>query len=371
MGLSCGLRREGQVALTFTFQRLTLQLVKCPTPWSDRTIVPPALGVDRIDGLNSTPTPGSPVPTSTTLPSRLPSMAATRPTDNGKGAAWMTLGMAGYVVNDSLIKLTAENLPLFQAIFVRGVMITAVIGGWTLARGLGPSLPSVVARPVLFRVATEALGTAAYLTALTKLPLAGLTAVLQIVPLAVTFVAARVLREPVSTHRVAAVSAGFLGVLLIVRPWSDAFSPWYLLGLIGVVLVVLRELATIKVPQQVPSLVVALATAVTITAMGLVVTMGRGWAPMGTRSVMLLAAASLFLTVGYIASVITVRVGELSFSAPFRYTVLLFAILLQVVVFGEVPDALSFVGSAIIVAAGLWSFSRERTGIRTPAITPR
>jgi len=96
-------------------------------------------------------------------------------------------------------------------------------------------------------------------------------------------------------------------VLLIVRPWSDAFSPWYLLGIIAVVLVVLRELATVKVPPQVPSLVVALATAVAITTMGLVVTVGRGWAPMGTRGVLLLAAASLFLTIGYIASVVTDR----------------------------------------------------------------
>lgn len=284
--------------------------------------------------------------------------------NNKSGAAWMTLGMAGYVVNDSLIKLTAESLPLFQAIFVRGAMITAVIGGWTLARGLGPSLPSLLARPVLFRVITEALATAAYLTALTKLPLAGLTAVLQIVPLAVTFVAARVLREPVSLHRVGAVLAGFCGVLLIVRPWSDAFSPWYVLGLVAVILIVLRELATVNVPARVPSLVVALATAVTITAMGLVVTLARGWEPLSERNLTLLAAASFFLAIGYIASVITVRVGELSFSAPFRYTVLLFAIALQIVIFGEIPDGLTFVGSAIIVAAGLSSFVRERSTAR-------
>ena len=94
-------------------------------------------------------------------------------------------------------------------------------------------MSGVFSSAIGWRVATEALATAAYLTALTKLPLAGLTAVIQIAPLAVTFVAARVLREPVSPHRVAAVSAGFVGVLLIVRPWSDDFSPWYLLGFSG------------------------------------------------------------------------------------------------------------------------------------------
>ncbi|MDH3294271.1 MAG: EamA family transporter, partial [Acidimicrobiia bacterium] len=184
--------------------------------------------------------------------------------DNLKGAAWMTLGMAGYVANDSLIKLTAEDFPLFQAIFIRGVMVTVLLGGWILGRGMAPALPGAFTRPVLLRVATEALATAAYLTALTKLPLAGLTAVLQIVPVAVTFVAARVLKEPVSAHRVTAVVAGFGGVLLIVRPWSDEFSLWYLLGFVAMALLVFRELATLRVPARVPSLVVALATAVAI-----------------------------------------------------------------------------------------------------------
>ncbi|MDH3296160.1 MAG: EamA/RhaT family transporter, partial [Acidimicrobiia bacterium] len=70
--------------------------------------------------------------------------------------------------------------------------------------------------------------------------------------------------------------------------------------------------------------------------------------------------AAGFLTIGYVASVITVRIGELSFSAPFRYTVLLFAIILQIVVFGEIPDGPTFFGSAVIVVAGLWIFSREQ-----------
>ncbi len=283
---------------------------------------------------------------------------------NATGAAWMTLGMAGYVVNDSLIKLVAEDVPLFQAIFIRGVIITAIIGGWALARGHGREMSGVFSSAIGWRVATEALATAAYLTALTKLPLAGLTAVIQIAPLAVTFVAARVLREPVSLHRVAAVSAGFVGVLLIVRPWSDDFSPWYLLGFVSVVLIVIRELATTRVPARIPSLVVATATAVTIGSMGLVVTLFEGWEALSGRSLLFLGAAATFLAVGYMGSVISVRVGDLSFSAPFRYSILLFAIILQIVVFGDIPDGLTFLGSAIIVVAGIVTVLRERIAAR-------
>ena len=272
----------------------------------------------------------------------------------------MTLGMAGYVLNDSSIKLAAEDVPLFQAVFIRGCVITLILGTAAAIRGELPLLFQRLSRPMLLRFAMETIGTVFFLLALTNLPLAGITAVLQIVPIAVTFAAARLLREPVSVHRVGAVIVGFGGVLLILRPWSEAFSPWFLAGLVAVALVVVRELATKDIASDVPSLVIALGTAISITTMGGLVSLVQGWGPAGPREVSILGLAGLFLTVGYMASIITVRTGDLSFSAPFRYTVMIFAIVLQIVVFDEVPDGATFVGSAIIVGAGLYAFTRER-----------
>ncbi len=280
----------------------------------------------------------------------------------------MTLAMAGYVLNDTFIKLAADDMPLFQAVFLRGLFVSAVLTIATMRRGELALLRTRLSRPMVVRFAMETIGTVFFLLALTNLPLAGITAVMQIVPIAVTFAAARLLRERVSVHRVAAVVVGFGGVLLILRPWSDSFSPWFLAGLVAVGLVVIRELATRGIPDDVPSLVIALGTALCITALGLGVSVFEGWAPLGMRDVGVLALAGAFLTVGYIASVVTVRTGDLSFSAPFRYTVMLFAIVLQIVVFGEVPDLLTFVGSAVIVGAGIWSFSRERAVSRKPRL---
>ncbi len=272
----------------------------------------------------------------------------------------MTLAMAGYVVNDAFIKLVAEELPLFQSIFIRGLIITVLVLGLVRVRGEADRIHRIADRRVMTRMLLEAVATAAYLTALTKLPLASLSAVLQVVPVAVTFIAARLLREPVSTVRVAAVGIGFFGVLLVIRPWSDSFSPWFLLGLVGVVLVVMRELVTRKVDPEIPSLVVALGTAIMITTMGLVVSLAQGWDGVTGTQVALLAAAAAFLSVGYIGSIITVRIGDLSYSAPFRYTVLVFAIILQIVVFDDVPDRLTLLGAAIITAAGLWVIAADR-----------
>lgn len=280
--------------------------------------------------------------------------------DNLRGAGWMTLGMLGYVVNDAFIKLAAEDLPLFQAIFLRGLLVTGVLIVLTARRGELESMARHLNRPLALRVGTETLATVLYLLALTNVPIAGITAVLQIVPVAVTFAAARLLRERVSWERVGAVLVGFVGVLLVVKPGSDDFSPWFVAGFLAVIVIVVRELATTRIPASVPSLVVALGTAVAITTMGGTVSLVQGWERPSTSILALLVGASAFLTLGYIASVVTIRTGDLSFSAPFRYTILLFAIILQIVVFGDVPDALTFVGTAIIAAAGLWAFTRER-----------
>lgn len=293
-------------------------------------------------------------------------MTSTR--QNLRGAAWMTLGMAGYVLNDTWIKLAAEDVPLFQAIFIRGAVITLILGVAAAIRGELALLFQRPNRPMTVRFSMETIGTIFFLLALTNLPLAGITAVLQIVPIAVTFVAARLLREPVNVHRVVAVIAGFSGVLIILRPWSEAFSPWFLAGLVAVGLVVIREVATKGIPPEVPSLVIALGTAICITTMGGVVSLWQGWGPAGGRELGILGLAGLCLTVGYLASIITVRTGDLSFSAPFRYTVMLFAIVLQIVVFDEVPDAATFLGSGIVVGAGLYAFAQERRRPRAALI---
>jgi drug/metabolite transporter (DMT)-like permease len=278
----------------------------------------------------------------------------------------MTASMAGYVINDALIKKAAEGVPLFQAIAIRGLFVVALLATIAIRNGATRDLGRFLTRPLLVRISMESIGTVLYLSALTRAPLAGLTAVLQIVPLAVTFVAARLLRERVKQYRIVSLAVGFIGVLIIIRPSSSDFNPWFLVGLLVVVAIVIRELATTRIPANTPSVIVALSTAVAISAIGVLGSLVDGWSSVSAPDLSLLAGAAAFLSVGYLASVITVRTGELSFSAPFRYTVMIFAIVLQIAVFGEVPDALTFLGTALIAGAGLYVFRRETRVIRVP-----
>ena len=271
----------------------------------------------------------------------------------------MTAGMFGYVVNDAFIKRAAEDLPLFQAVLLRGLVVIVLLSAILRARGGAVPLKAYLDKPVLLRMAMEAIGTVVYLITLTQVPIAGLTAVMQLLPIAVTFAAARLLRERVSAHRIVALLVGLLGVLFIIKPGTADFSPWFLGGVLTVGLIVVREMATRNISEELPGSAVALGTGVVITVLGASITIFAGWERPQTSTLVLLAAGACFLSLGYVASVNAVRIGDISFTAPFRYTVLIFAIVLQIVVFGEVPDALTFVGSAIVGGAGLYALAKE------------
>jgi len=203
----------------------------------------------------------------------------------------------------------------------------------------------------------EAIGTVVYLIALTQVPIAGLTAVLQLLPILVTFAAARLMREKVSAHLI----AGFIGVLFIIQPGTDDFSPWFIGGFVTVGIILVRELATRKVSAAVSGPAAALGTAVTIATLGAVITLFVGWERPNAATLALLAAGACFLSLGYVSSVNSMRIGDVSFTAPFRYTILVFAILMQIILFRDVPDAMTFVGSAIVAAAGLYTLANERS----------
>lgn len=272
---------------------------------------------------------------------------------NAIGSIWMTAAMAGYVINDAIIKKTTETLPLFEAVLIRGVMISALLVAVMALRSEPMQWSVIKDRNVATRVAMETLGTIVYLLTLQQIPLSGMTAVMQLVPIIVTFVAARLLREEVSAVRVASVIAGFIGMLFVIKPGTSGFSFWYLGGVCAVAIVVVRELATKDIDPKIPTNIVAFYTAVVITVMGGGFILFQDWQTPTAAQMMALATSAVFLALAYVASVAAVRHGDLSFTAPFRYTVLVFALILEVLIFNTWPDMFTVLGAIIVSAAGL------------------
>ncbi|MDH3659917.1 MAG: DMT family transporter [Alphaproteobacteria bacterium] len=281
--------------------------------------------------------------------------------DNVRGAVYMMLSMAGFVLNDTLMKSLSADLPMFQAIFLRGVVATLLIGALAWHRRALWYRPSATAAKIIsLRVVGEIGATVCFITALFNMPIANATAILQVNPLAVTLGAALFLGEAVGWRRYSAIIVGFLGVMLIVRPGSEGFTIYSVYALSAVVFFVLRDLITRRLPVEVPSLFVTVISSMSVMTMAGMVSATGSWQPVTLTQLAILALAAVFVLVGYLFGVMTMRVGDIGFISPFRYTILLWAILLGIVVFGDIPDGPTLLGSAIVVLTGLYTFHRER-----------
>ncbi len=281
--------------------------------------------------------------------------------DNVTGALLMMASMAAFTLNDTMMKMMAGQIPLYQILFLRGVVTTLAVLLLAWRTGALSARPRAGDwRCMAVRSVAEIGAAYFFLTALFNMPIANVTAILQALPLTVTLAAALFLGEPVGWRRLLAIMSGLAGVLLIVRPGAADFSFYSLHGLAAVACVTLRDLATRRLSRDTPSILVTLITSAAImVAFGLAGAAGP-WVPMQPREIGLTAGAALMIIGGYLFSIMVMRVGEIAVVAPFRYTGLLWALLLGWLAFGEWPDALTLLGASVVVASGLFTLWRER-----------
>jgi drug/metabolite transporter (DMT)-like permease len=279
---------------------------------------------------------------------------------NLRGIVAIVASQLAFLLNDTFIKVTSERLPLGEIIFLRGVFATLLVGGGIVALGLHRQLPSLMNQFVAWRTCGELGGTFFYLLALFQMPIATATIIFQAVPLTVTGGAALFLDERVGWRRWAAIGVGFLGVVIVIRPGLDSFDAFGILVLISVLFVSLRDLATRAVPSAIPTLLMTFLTACAVTFMGVVIGFTETWVMPSVPDLLRLAGAGIFLAIGYFTAIAAMRLGDMSVTAPFRYVAVVFAIAIGFLVWGDVPDALTILGSLIIVGTGLYTLYRER-----------
>ncbi len=286
---------------------------------------------------------------------------------NLRGALFMAVSMAGFTANDAIAKHASEAMNMGQVMVVRGLFATLFVALLAWHQGALRSFRVALHPLLLLRVACEVAATVTFLLPLARLPLANVSAVLQALPLAVTMGAALVFAETVGWRRWLAIAVGFAGVMIIVRPGFEGFNAWALMVLACVGFCAVRDLATNRIPREIPTLFISTMTAAANTFVGLFLIQPLGgWTQLATVDTALLACGAVLLLVGYQFIIMSMRTGEISFIAPFRYTALLWAILLGFLVFGDIPDFAMIVGATIIVAPGSirsianrWSASRS------------
>lgn len=282
------------------------------------------------------------------------------PGDNLRGAGFMTLSMLGFGCNDAAMKFVTQDMPLYQAITLRGLVVMGAL--WLLAMregGLRLRIPPAARRPMTLRVLGEVGSTVLFLNALQVMAIGDLSAVMQSLPLVVMLGAALFFGETLGWRRNSAVAVGLLGVMIILRPGSGTFGIWSVVALGAVLMVAMRDLATRNFGREVSSATIAFYAAVAVTVMGVIGALWQGWVVPSLSQLALLLLAGGFLTVGYVSAVAAMRVGEISYVAPFRYASLIVAILAGLLIFGDWPDLWTWLGSGLVVGAGVYTIWRE------------
>lgn len=272
----------------------------------------------------------------------------------------MVGAMASFAFGDAIVKAVSVVLPLSQILVIRGAFASIILFAAVILFKQTAAFRFLLNGPLILRLLGEIIATAFFLTALFNMPLANASAIMQALPLTVSLGAAYFFGEAIGWRRILAISVGFSGVLLIIKPGLEGFNAYALLCLVAIFGTTMRDLATRKLDERLPSLFVSFVTVVVITCFGGVMSFFQEWAPVDAKQIGLLALASLFLISGFFTIISAMRFGEVGIVTPFRYSVLIFSVILGFLIFNEVPDYLTILGSVIVVASGVYTLYRER-----------
>lgn len=273
----------------------------------------------------------------------------------------MILSMALLALSDMFIKLASQSAPFSQ------VMLCVSLGGTALlalvATSQGEPLLTPQARHpmVLWRNLCEIVAALGMVSGIALIPLTTFAAIMQVAPILVTLGAAIFLKEQVGWRRWAAVIAGLVGMLIVIRPGMEGFHPASIFAVIGVSALAMRDLITRLAPADIPAITLSTwGFGATIPAgLGLMLVLGDQ--PVWDETTLWhILGAILVTTSGYFAITTAMRMAPASIVAPFRYTRLIFTTSLGMLVFGERLDGPTMIGAGIILAAGLYTFFRER-----------
>ena len=283
-------------------------------------------------------------------------------TKNLYGALFMTLSMFGYASTDALIKFIGLILPLSEILFLRGVVAVFLLFLLTYIRNeFFIKIKNDQYKYLFLRIFGDIGCTILFLTALINMKIANATAILQCLPLALTFCAALFLKERVGWRRWSAIIIGFFGVLIIIKPNSEDFNYYSLMAMGAVFFIVLRDLSTKKLDQSIPSTFISLVTAASVTLTGLLFAPFQVWVIPSIEIFGALSATAVFLILGILFNVMCMRIGEVGFVVPFRYSIILFSIIYGIIFYNEIPDMPMIFGTLIIIVTGLYTFYREKS----------
>jgi len=279
--------------------------------------------------------------------------------ENRRGIIAMVLAMMLFVSNDTLMKLAREAYPAGQAIALRAIFAVMVGFIMVLAFREGGKLRLAFRPLVLLRSLLDASVALCFIWALGKLPLANVTAIGMASPLLIVVFAVLLGIERVGWRRTIALIIGFIGVLIVVRPTAEGFNTAALVTFLSAVLVGVRDLLSRRIGNSVPSTVVSLAGTVMVGSFAVGLGSLEQWEPVWRRETIYLAVAAVLVSSASFFVINAFRSADIGAISGLRYSVVIFAVLMGYLVWGDIPDAIAFAGMALIVGSGVYTMHRQ------------
>jgi drug/metabolite transporter (DMT)-like permease len=279
---------------------------------------------------------------------------------NLKGIVAMVAATALFSFGDAFMKVASASLPTGETVFARSLCSAIMITTAAIVTGSITTLKQALVPTMGWRCAGDVGSSLFFQAALARMPFADIMGVLQMTPLSLTAASALFLGEFVGWRRWTAVMIGFGGALLVIKPGSSAFNAWAILAVLSVLSGTLRDVSTRRLNRSLSPLVILMLSQTMVAFAGLACFSFETWTvPLFSQFLHLLLAA-IFSLIGHLCVIYSLRSGELSAVAPFRYAGMVWAILLGFIIWHQLPDNLTLVGILILTSAGLYTFYREQ-----------
>lgn len=284
---------------------------------------------------------------------------------NAAKAILMMVAAAGILtVNDAIAKWLTERYPVGQVLAMRGILVVAMVYAWAVLSGRGSALRVKSWSLHLTRGGLMAVSTFLFVTSLWLLPIADAVAISFAGPIFATALAALILGEPVGWRRWSAVAIGFVGVVVMVRPTPEMFRIVALIPIVAAFVGALRDIVTRKLGTGGESTLMVLIVSTSIVAFAGLLTLPFGWVMPTAAEMGLFLVTSILVAVAQGLMIESLRLGEVGLVGPFKYTSLLWALVLGLLVWGDVPGVWTLAGAALVVASGLYIWHRETVARR-------
>jgi len=272
----------------------------------------------------------------------------------------LAMSAAGFVFSchDAITKFLAPHYPLGEIIFFRQLTSTIILTIYVqFTTGLGAyrvsNVSGQVVRAVLFAMSTTLIAASVMV-----LPLATALAIVFASPLLVAALSAAALGEPVGPRRWAAIIAGFIGVLIIIRPGDTSFTWLLLIPVAAASASALRDIVTriLHRSDNTNSILFWSNIAIMLATLG---SLPFGWKEIAPAHIGIIVLAGGLNLLAHFLTITALRLGDAALVTPFRYTSLVWAAVLGYIIWDHIPDQHTVFGGAIIVAAGIYLVIRE------------